>query len=247
MTPFRFTTSWDDGHPLDLRIADMLSRHGLPGTFYVPLANREGGPVLGRDDIRSLDAAFEIGSHTRDHVYLKTIPAAAAAEQIADGRRLLEDSLGHAVSGFAYPGGKHDAAIRDAVARAGFAYARTTENFRIDLPPDSFRMPTTLQIYPHRRDIYVRNLVARGHLAARGPVFLRAICQADLFARLRDLFAHARQAGGIFHVWGHSREIGELDLWKPLDLFFAHVAERLSAGEGVPNGGLMPRREGDAR
>lgn len=247
MTPFRFTTSWDDGHPLDLRIADMLARHGLPGTFYVPLANREGSPVLGRDELRMLDADFEIGSHTRDHVYLKSVPAAVAAGQIADGKSLLEDIVGHALSGFAYPGGKHDAAIRDAVARAGFAYARTTENFRTDLPPDPFRMPTTLQIYPHGRDIYVRNLVARGHLAARGPVFLRAVGQTDLFVRLRDLFAHARQAGGIFHVWGHSREIGELDLWKPLDSFFAHVAERISADEGVSNAGLLPHREGDAR
>lgn len=24
-----FTTSWDDGHPLDARVAELLSRHGL--------------------------------------------------------------------------------------------------------------------------------------------------------------------------------------------------------------------------
>jgi hypothetical protein len=30
------TASWDDGHPLDFRIADMLERYGLTGTFYVP-------------------------------------------------------------------------------------------------------------------------------------------------------------------------------------------------------------------
>src|SRR5688500_11915407 len=39
------TTSWDDGHPLDIRLAEMLARHGVAGTFYVPL-RYEGVPVM---------------------------------------------------------------------------------------------------------------------------------------------------------------------------------------------------------
>jgi hypothetical protein len=31
------TTSWDDGHPSDLRVAELLIKHGLRGTFYVPM------------------------------------------------------------------------------------------------------------------------------------------------------------------------------------------------------------------
>jgi hypothetical protein len=31
--PFVMTTSWDDGHPLDLQIAQLLSKSGLAGTF----------------------------------------------------------------------------------------------------------------------------------------------------------------------------------------------------------------------
>ena len=31
------TTSWDDGHPLDLRVAELLAKYGLQGTFYVPM------------------------------------------------------------------------------------------------------------------------------------------------------------------------------------------------------------------
>ena len=27
------TTSWDDGHPLDFRVAELLAKYGLPGTF----------------------------------------------------------------------------------------------------------------------------------------------------------------------------------------------------------------------
>ena len=37
MNPHAFmTTSWDDGHPLDYRIAEMLQEYGLRGTFYIP-------------------------------------------------------------------------------------------------------------------------------------------------------------------------------------------------------------------
>ena len=33
--PFWITTSWDDGHTLDLRLADLLDKYDLRGTFYV--------------------------------------------------------------------------------------------------------------------------------------------------------------------------------------------------------------------
>jgi hypothetical protein len=37
--PAYITTSWDDGHPSDLRLADLLHKHSLRGTFYVPPEN----------------------------------------------------------------------------------------------------------------------------------------------------------------------------------------------------------------
>ena len=50
----RFTTSWDDGHPLDLRLAELLATHGFSGTFYVPRGNREGRPVMTTAELRAL-------------------------------------------------------------------------------------------------------------------------------------------------------------------------------------------------
>ena len=56
------TTSWDDAHPLDLRIAEMLARHNLSGTFYAPRsAETEVMPLA---DLRELSRGFEIGAHT---------------------------------------------------------------------------------------------------------------------------------------------------------------------------------------
>ena len=36
------TTSWDDGHQLDLRVAELLTKYRLHGTFYIPKATENG-------------------------------------------------------------------------------------------------------------------------------------------------------------------------------------------------------------
>src|SRR5437762_91335 len=111
-----FTTSWDDGHPLDMRVADLLSRYGFAGTFYQPLSNREGLPVMAPSDVRRLSESFEIGSHTIDHCYLDRVDEAEARRQIAGGKDRIEQILGHQVSGFCYPGGHYTSKHRQFVA-----------------------------------------------------------------------------------------------------------------------------------
>src|SRR6266513_1521638 len=67
------TTSWDDGDPLDLRLAEMLSLRGLPATFYVPLSYRDR-PRLSDSDMRELaDQNFEIGAHGVRHLDLRML------------------------------------------------------------------------------------------------------------------------------------------------------------------------------
>ena len=31
------TTSWDDGHSLDLKLAGLLQKYDIPATFYIPV------------------------------------------------------------------------------------------------------------------------------------------------------------------------------------------------------------------
>jgi len=35
------TTSWDDGHPSDLKLAELLREYDVPATFYIPIDNLE--------------------------------------------------------------------------------------------------------------------------------------------------------------------------------------------------------------
>lgn len=221
----RITTSWDDGHPLDLRVAELLTRHGFGGTFYVPCSNGEGRPVMTAADLRTLGAQFEIGGHTIDHVRLVGLPAAERDRQIHDGKRRIEDDLGHAIVGFCYPGGKHDRAIRDAVRAAGFRYARTVTNLSLEPPRDPYQVDTTLQLYPHRRSTYLSNFMRRG--AWRDRAGALTIClRGDSFDRcLEHILRLAAERGGVFHLWGHSWELDAHGLWDTLDRFL-----RLAAG-----------------
>src|SRR5215469_6765595 len=106
MTPgARITTSWDDGHPLDLRLADLLRRHNISATFYIPRSAPHG--VLNEAQIRELSESFEIGAHTLDHVFLTEVDDARASRQIRDSKAWLEDVTGRPCTMFCPPAGKY--------------------------------------------------------------------------------------------------------------------------------------------
>lgn len=235
------TTSWDDGHPLDRRLADLLARHGIGATFYCPLHNREGAPVMTGADLRALaGAGFEIGSHTHDHVYADRVPAAQWAEQVRRGKAALEACLGQAVAGFCYPGGVFGASQREVVRAEGFAYARTTVNLHADAGDDLFTLPTTLQLYPHARSVLWRNFLRHGRWPARWPL-LQATSAPTLEARVLALLDTVQRQGGVLHLWGHSWEIEALDLWPGLDRLFALLAARIQPTDRLHNRALLQR------
>ncbi|SNS83354.1 Polysaccharide deacetylase [Noviherbaspirillum humi] len=230
-----FTCSVDDGHPADLKTATLLDKHGLAATFYIPINNREGSPVMGAKQLRQLGKGFEIGSHTRDHRYLKNISARDAYDQVMDGKKALEDMLGHGVSGFCYPGGKFSRRDEKLVEACGFGYARTTANLCFSKGKAAYRMPTTVQFFPHEASAYLRGYVETGGWHARQDGLRIALQHQDWTDRLFAMFDHACEHGGVFHLWMHSEEIDELGLWKQLDGFFAYVSARLEDGASLTN------------
>ena len=49
--------SWDDGHPLDVRVAYLLAKYGLRGTFYIP-----GGAEHGTMTVNQIRGALAFRS-----------------------------------------------------------------------------------------------------------------------------------------------------------------------------------------
>lgn len=241
-----FTTSWDDGHPLDARLAELLSRHGFRGTFYAPLSNREGFPVMPAAEMQRLGQGFEIGSHTIDHCYLKTVNAAEARRQILGGKNQLEQILGRRVSGFCYPGGQYTSRLRQMVVDAGFDYARTTAIFHRALLADPFRMPTTIQFYPHDRAhpgsmlqsvrrVLIRKFLKVDDWKRTNDLFSIFQASGTFLSRMKAILDHVCISGGMFHLWGHSWELESFDGWRQLDDFLRYAAERIPAESRLSN------------
>jgi peptidoglycan-N-acetylglucosamine deacetylase len=237
--PLLFTTSWDDGHPLDLKLAELLARFGLTGTFYCPMRNREGLPVMSAHEMRSLDGPFELGSHTHDHVYADRIPATAWQQQVLTGKVALEQAIGHQVEGFCYPGGRLTGVSRDMVEKAGFVYGRTTQNFQLQCASDPLLMPTTLQFYPHTRTVLASNWLRRGNQLQRLRLAMACLAAGQLNDRLRLALKRCAGPNQVFHLWGHSWEIEQQGLWSQLESFFSLVAQTIPPQQRLSNAGVL--------
>jgi len=219
------TTSWDDGHPADLRVAELLDRHRIQGTFYVPSHNSEGRPVMQPNEIAWLAQRFEIGGHTQSHVSLTQLPPHVAAEQIEANKNCLEDLLGREIQGFAYVRGHHNRRVRAAVARAGYRYARTVKNLSSNPGADRYAVPTTVQFYSHPHGVYVRNYVSGGPTVARSAVLAALLRDGDFIERISACAQVCSRVGGWFHLWGHSWEIEEQGLWESLSRLLGRLRE----------------------
>jgi peptidoglycan/xylan/chitin deacetylase (PgdA/CDA1 family) len=239
-----FTFSVDDGHPSDMKMAELLSKHHLNGTFYVPISNCEGYDVMSPQQLREIGRQFEIGAHTYDHRLLINVDVREAYYQIAEGSRKLEDLLGKEVVGFCYPGGKYGKKDVKLVQACGFKYARTTMNLRFDAGDQPFEMPTTVQFFPHDRSVYFRNFGRSGKWLRRHAGLRLALRYGSWIDRLYALFDHACNHGRTFHLWSHSWEIDKLNAWRELDRFLAYVATRVAVQDRVNNKQLAARHFG---
>lgn len=219
------TTSWDDGHPSDLRLAELLEKHGVAATFYVPSSNSEGRPVMGSSEIAELGRYFEIGGHTQNHVVLTDVAPDVAANQIIVNKFWLEDLLGREVCGFAYVRGRHNRTVRQLVKKAGYRYARTVKNLVSSPGPNRFQVPTTTQFFAHPASIYVRNYLSNGPSFNRAATLAAVLSDDKLVVRLSRVAEACARSGGYFHLWGHSWELDEYDLWGELESFLARLRQ----------------------
>ena len=237
-----FTFSADDGHPSDMKLAELLDKHGLKGTFFVPIHNREGRPVMSKEQLRGIRDKFEIGSHTYDHCYLSNLGQVEANRQITEGKTRLENLLGQQVTGFCYPGGKYRRSDLVLVEEAGFAYARTTTNLCFEPGNSRLELPTTIQFYPHSSAVYCRNFALAGRWIKRSSGLRLAVQHQNWIQRMYALFDYSCQHDGVFHLWAHSYEIDQLHAWSQLGHFFAYVSSKVTVENRLTNQQLASKR-----
>ena len=226
------TTSWDDGHVLDLRVAELLDRYQLTGTFYIA---RDFLPErMSEHQLRELAQRHELGAHTLTHPVLTEISLEQAHGEIHGSKHWLQAVLGQEVTAFCYPKGAHNPDLQDIVAEAGYRMARTVEKFHFTTGTNLYAVPTTLQIYPYPLRPLPHINVLRGWRTRFSPVLdalptIRTyrLSPKTLFnwqALAQSLLQVAAQHNGIWHLWGHSWEVERYGMWQQLDNILQTVA-----------------------
>jgi peptidoglycan/xylan/chitin deacetylase (PgdA/CDA1 family) len=219
------SSSWDDGHRLDRKLADMLSHYGVKGTFYIArdfLKER-----LSDDELRELSQTHELGAHTLNHPILTEIPLDEAEKEISGSKQWLEELLGQPVTAFCYPKGASNAELEKLVEKAGYSMARGVEGYHLGLGARRYCIKTTLQIYPFPlrplpniafpRGIWTRLQPLR---SAWKPLNKMGIAW-PVFRSWEELairsLEEAAKTNGIWHLWGHSWEIEDYGMWDSLE------------------------------
>lgn len=200
------TLSYDDGVEQDVRLIDIMKKHGLKGTF-----NLNSGLYAAEDvkypegqihrrmpkskvDELYTDSGMEIAVHGYTHPWLEQLPVNIASYEIIEDRRTLEKQFSRIVRGMAYPYGTFNDAVVEMIKNAGICYSRTvhsTHNF--EMPTDWLRLPATC----HHNDHELMELL--------------------------DRFLNDENCGKwspkMFYLWGHSYEFEANDNWDVIEKF----------------------------
>ncbi len=229
------TTSWDDGHPLDLRVAELLMKYGISGTFYVPRTTEHG--TMRPSEMRTLSTIFEIGAHTMRHIVLTETTDEEAWQEISRSKAWIEDTIGSSCLLFCPPRGRYGRRHLDMASRAKYIGLRSTELLSLDRPRQRgglLLMPTTLQAYPHTRLDFARNAIKR---KAAGNLWRCIAHGGGDWARLGEsLLRRALAHGGVFHLWGHSWELEKTGQWRRLDDVLRLVGDVAKQAVSLTNG-----------
>lgn len=175
-----------------MRLAGLLRQYGLPATFYIPNCCE-----LSEDQIIELGRDFGIGGHTVSHYQdLKSLSDAMIYCEVMDNKTWLEDLVGRDIDRFCYPRGRYNDRVKDIVKICGFKSARTTIVLRTG-SDDPFQTDTTIHVF-QRREYGGRSWIEVA----------------------KEWAQKASEAGGIFHIWGHSKELDRFSEWERLEEFF---------------------------
>lgn len=126
LAPRSVVLTFDDGYEdFYTVVAPLLAKYHMKATQYViyNYIGRKG--FLTKQEVVELakNPFVEIGSHTLDHIYLKTATEAVARKQIIESKTKLEALTGIPIETFAYPYGSYAPHSSQIVQEAGYTVA----------------------------------------------------------------------------------------------------------------------------
>jgi len=157
--------TFDDGY-LDFykNAYPVLRQYEYPSTIYVvsglvgkvnswDLRNESlSKPLMDWNTIREISKnGVQIGSHTITHPELTRISSDEQNKEIVGSKNELEEHLNQPIDAFCYPGGDQNQQVKEAVKKAGYRNAVTTQRGHVEKGFDPFalrRIPIKLITNP---------------------------------------------------------------------------------------------------
>ncbi|WP_178380105.1 polysaccharide deacetylase family protein [Cryptosporangium aurantiacum] len=174
--------TFDDGYTDFLNAAVVMAEFGARATLYVPTGTVGTDGYLDWDQLTALAASgVEIGSHSRQHRPMDTLPTDVLVDELVRSRAELSGRLETPVQSFCYPHGYTSRPVRRAVAEAGYRSACVIGR-RLARPGDDRYALPRLQPTPGLEPNALRALVTSGE-PGLVPVVKRALQPAWRVAR----------------------------------------------------------------
>ncbi len=209
------TFSYDDGVTQDIRLIEILNKHGLKATFNLNsqlLGQKNelvrGGVTVRHDknaasDVKSIYQGHEVAAHTLTHPSLPTLSDSEVIRQVEQDRQALSRLVGYDVVGMAYPGGgiNNDERVAELIKNnSGIKYARTIKStYSFEPQTDLYRFnPTVYHVMEQPRE--------------------------KLF-ELLERFCNAKSDYPcLFYIWGHSYEFDIDNSWDYFEEFCREIS-----------------------
>jgi peptidoglycan/xylan/chitin deacetylase (PgdA/CDA1 family) len=203
------TLSYDDGVQTDVRLIEIMKKHGLKGTFNLnsDMFAPEGtvypqGQAQRRMTYNETlecfsDSGMEVAVHGADHPFWEELPQSVCVHDVIRDREQLETMFSTIIRGAAYPFGTYSDATVEALRACGIAYCRTvvsTGSFA--LPSDFLRWHPTC----HHNDSRLMELAKS---------FVETPRQ------------HHKSL--LFYLWGHSYEFDAWNNWPVIEEFAQYI------------------------
>lgn len=208
------TLSYDDGVRDDLKMVDVLNRHGVKCTF-----NHTNAVYMTKDEIveNILSKGHEIAIHGAEHQAEGLLRPIEGIEDVLSCRKELENKFRLIIRGMAYP----DSGIRNLLPGVTYenikmylknldiVYTRTlgADNNRFRLPNDWYAWTPTAHHNNPELEKYMDEFL---------QLDVSEQYSSDRFPRL-------------FYLWGHSYEFERNDNWGLLE----HICDKLSGKSDV--------------
>lgn len=202
-----FNITYDDGILQDIRFVELLNKYGVKGTFNLnsKLMEEEFEWVhpcgmtikrLSKEVAQKLYKGHEIASHTLTHPDFANLSEEEIFYQVSEDKKILEEWFGCEVVGFGVPFDYFDEKAAECVKRAGFLYARNSE--------ESYSYSPWEDYFQWRAGTY--------HVMPGFHSFVESFFDTD-------------EELGLCQIVGHSYDLDTENMWEYMESILKRVSE----------------------